>query len=174
MTARPAKWVLAALVTASTLTLGGCWHPRAMSGLTAQSAEQETNELVASAIAAIDSAVIARIDRMSDESVSSYGSDVDRRGQYRQWDRLDYVWLTPGTKQLDLLSTLVQSYRDNGWIVTWDQPASDKGGRTVQLRKENRPAGETYGLSFTTGANDQFPVVINVGSTSPCFFDPTR
>jgi hypothetical protein len=174
MTPFRARWTLATLVTASALALGGCSQPKAMAGLTAETAETETNAISVNAIAAIDPTVITRIDRLSDQSVSSYGSDVDQHGRYRQWTRTDYVWLTLGTKQLDILSTLVQSYVDKGWVVTWDKSASSEGGRTVQLLKENRRAGETYGLSFTAADNDRAPAVLNIGSTSPVFFDPTR
>lgn len=174
MTVRPMKWTLATFLTASSLALGGCSQPPAMSGLTALTAEQETDNLVSDVISAIDPTLISRIDRARDESVPPYGRDVDPGGRYRVWTRADYVWLTPGTKQLDILSTLVQSYIAQGWVVTWDKSSSSEGGRRVQLLKENRGAGETYGLSFTAADNDQAPAVLNIGSTSPVFFDPTR
>ena len=160
--------IRAVLAAALALALVGCstqgYPGHVQPGLTSAEAEAITNERVNDAIAQIDPTLTQTSHVAFDEDLSCGDGVSNPTRKVREWATIHNVWLVEGADSVAILNPIIDGYLADGWKTTIDRPATDQGGRVVQMFSDKDAPNAAFGLHLSAGVEGY----IRVGSSSPC------
>ena len=84
----------------------------------------------------------------------------------QSWVTIRSAWLVDGADPVSIPDPIIDGYLADGWKTTIDRPATDQGGRVVQMFSDKDAPNAAFGLRLSAGIEDN---AIGIESSSPCY-----